>query len=63
MIIDDRIKRYYQDHSRCPKCNEKKLIDTEIIILNIPPENYIDRRNITQCKECGWRGYIDELKV
>jgi uncharacterized protein with PIN domain len=61
-MMHDNIRRYYETHSRCPKCNERNFVATEINILDIPPENYIDRMNMTVCLTCGWRGYIDELK-
>jgi len=60
--IDKKIRDYYESKNRCPVCNSRNLADTEIHILDMDPKNYRDRKNITICKECGWRGYIDDLK-
>jgi uncharacterized protein with PIN domain len=60
--MNDDIRRYYALKNRCPVCNERNFVNTEIHILDIPPEKYIDKKNITICKTCGWRGYINELR-
>lgn len=57
----DDIRRYFDRKKRCPRCGGESFVDTEINILDIPTENYVDRKNITICKTCLWRGFIDEL--
>ena len=60
---DDRVRFYYDNKNRCPKCNSRNLVETEINILDIPEgKEYIDRKNITICRECMWRGVIDDLR-
>jgi uncharacterized protein with PIN domain len=61
--MDDRIRRYYETKNKCPRCNGRNFVNTEVSILeDIPPEHYIDRRNVTICKDCEWRGLIDDLR-
>ena len=58
----DEIRRYYDRKTKCPTCNSDDLVETEINILDLPEGKYIDRKNVTICKNCNWRGFIDELK-
>lgn len=60
--MNDNIRRYYASKNRCPVCNGRNFVHTDINILDIPSDRYIDRKNITQCKDCNWRGFIDELR-
>jgi len=60
--ITDEIRRYYEHKTRCPRCNSKNLVDTNITILDLPKGQYKDKKNITMCNECQWRGVVDDLK-
>ena len=60
--MEDEVRRYYDKKIRCPRCN-RKIIETFLTPPKyIPNKEYRDRVNIVMCSECGWRGFVDELK-
>jgi uncharacterized protein with PIN domain len=60
---NDIIKLYYDKKNRCPKCNSRNLAETHLDPPSIiPGKEYRDRINKTICNECGWQGYIDDLR-
>lgn len=61
-IMRDDIKRYYESKTRCPRCGSKNIVETEVHVLDLPEGQYRDRRNQTMCRECQWRGVIDDLR-
>lgn len=62
MEVRDEIRRYYDNHMRCPNCGSKNIPQTNIVILDLPEGKYVDKQNTTMCLDCQWRGYIDDLK-
>jgi len=63
MLITDEIKRYYSRKTTCPRCKSKDILETGITLLEgFPAGKYKDIKNITQCKQCDWRGVVDDLK-
>lgn len=61
MATHQLIRDYYERKNRCPRCGGRDFVNTEINILDLPPESYRDTKNITICKGCEWRGCIDDL--
>lgn len=58
---------YYDKKNRCPVCNSKEIADTALGKINIEDTikkygEFKDRKNKTACSNCGWMGYIDDLK-
>lgn len=65
--MDDIQLLYYSKKNRCPRCNSKNLVDTDITKLNTEIilkqyKEFRDRKNKTACKDCNWIGLIDDLK-
>ena len=62
MMITDEMKRYYDNHLRCPTCY-RKVVETHMSpptpVDGVP---YRDVINVVVCGECGWRGVVDKLK-
>lgn len=55
------IKKYNEEHSRCPMCHSKNLMQTLLgfIYDEDRPEEYKDE-NAVRCCDCGWKGIVHD---
>lgn len=53
-------KEFYEKHKACPDCNNTKLQQTLVGVIEYENIDFIDNFNSARCK-CGWRGKVNEL--